>query len=309
MTRMPKPSRIVIGNPKASPFRESVVKGFPAGPTGPVPTGGEGEDPPLPYVLVAANSASSLLKSIADFVCDGTDDQVEILAAQSAAATNGQYLQFTAGQFNLNLAAQLSPSVPWRGWSSAAASEYDTVSTSTTFNITPTANLTQVIFQTTSTIERIRFRLLTAAFDITYFIRSDAGYLYDCGFWQQSDMIDTAFARVFAGDESQTTIFRNLRFDHNFGGWSPVPAILIENFQGADISHIKVVRFDAPAVVIASGTARSMVSNIQHLFGSTGTPSFAYVVLDNGPGLNRINCQSILTDQPGSVGESNNCAT
>lgn len=51
---------------------------------------------------VAASDAPTLTKSMADYVCDGTDDQTEINAALTALPAAGGIVQLSAGTFNIN---------------------------------------------------------------------------------------------------------------------------------------------------------------------------------------------------------------
>jgi hypothetical protein len=59
--------------------------------------------------LVAASTAPSLVKSQADYVCDGTADQVEITAALNALGAVGGSVLLSSGQFNLSAAIVLPP--------------------------------------------------------------------------------------------------------------------------------------------------------------------------------------------------------
>lgn len=69
-----------------------------------LPSGGGGA-PKAPWVLVAAADAPADVKAYADFVCDGTQDWVEIMAAINKCATNSNYsmVQFSKGTFNLDM--------------------------------------------------------------------------------------------------------------------------------------------------------------------------------------------------------------
>ena len=66
---------------------------------------GTGSDPAWANVtrsatfVVAANDSSTLSKQQADYVCDGTDDQVEIQAALDALPVNGGTVVLSSGQF------------------------------------------------------------------------------------------------------------------------------------------------------------------------------------------------------------------
>jgi hypothetical protein len=56
----------------------------------------------LPYVLVASSTATNMQKAVADYYCDGTEDDIEIqLAIDSLPATGGK-VQLTDGTFNIN---------------------------------------------------------------------------------------------------------------------------------------------------------------------------------------------------------------
>lgn len=313
----PKPARITIGNPRRSPFRQSNIGQFGGGPTGPLVAESGDVSTLYPFVLVASTEASTYIKDLAEAtgggVCDGTNDQVEILDAQDLAIASGRYLQFSRGNFNLSLASPIEIDVPWRGWSAQSISSYGgdmgtgAQTRITTLSITPTANLAHCFFASSVPLEAMKFRLLTAAFDVGYLIRNDSSPIRDCALWQQSAMIDTAWLWISGGEELYTPVLSNLRFDHPSGSRSEVPAILVANFAGADISHIKTTRFDAPTVTIASGTSFNIVSSIQHIFGSGGTPTVDYVV-DDASADSRINCQSIYTDRPSDIAPSNNCA-
>ena len=52
--------------------------------------------------IVAASTASAKEKSFADYICDGTDDQVQIDEAITAAADHGGTVRLTGGVFNIN---------------------------------------------------------------------------------------------------------------------------------------------------------------------------------------------------------------
>lgn len=56
-------------------------------------------------IVVAANDSLATSKAQADYVCDGTDDQVEIQAAIDALASTGGVVQLTEGNFYLGAAA------------------------------------------------------------------------------------------------------------------------------------------------------------------------------------------------------------
>lgn len=53
----------------------------------------------VPTFLVAANNASDRTKGYADWVCDGTDDDVEILAAFASGYTGGVRVVLSEGEF------------------------------------------------------------------------------------------------------------------------------------------------------------------------------------------------------------------
>lgn len=64
------------------------------------------------YRLVASSTASTNVKNKADFVCDGTDDQVQIQAAVDAAfAEGGGIVQLTSGTFQTTAPVTLHPLV------------------------------------------------------------------------------------------------------------------------------------------------------------------------------------------------------
>lgn len=64
------------------------------------------------YRLVASSTASTNVKNKADFVCDGTDDQVQIQAAVDAAfAEGGGIVQLTSGTFQTTAPITLHPLV------------------------------------------------------------------------------------------------------------------------------------------------------------------------------------------------------
>lgn len=69
---------------------------------------------------VAASDASALTKAMADHVCDGTADQVEIQAAHDALPAGGGELRLSEGTFNLSGSVTLSKfvAVTGMGWSS-----------------------------------------------------------------------------------------------------------------------------------------------------------------------------------------------
>src|SRR5215207_605468 len=52
-------------------------------------------------VLVAASTAPTAVKNVAEYVCDGTADQVEINAALASLSTAGGLVKLTPGTFNL----------------------------------------------------------------------------------------------------------------------------------------------------------------------------------------------------------------
>lgn len=51
--------------------------------------------------MIAASTASSEEKKAADYVCDGTADDVQILAAINGLPSNGGLIIFGAGIFNI----------------------------------------------------------------------------------------------------------------------------------------------------------------------------------------------------------------
>lgn len=56
-----------------------------------------------PYILVAANDAASSVKAAADYVCDGTADETEIMAAIGQAGSQGhKTVRLSAGTFNVS---------------------------------------------------------------------------------------------------------------------------------------------------------------------------------------------------------------
>ncbi|MFO8012131.1 MAG: hypothetical protein R6X20_02380 [Phycisphaerae bacterium] len=59
--------------------------------------------PHIPEILVAANDAPQSVKDIADYVCDGTDDQVQIQNAFDALASTGGIVQLSQGTFTCNV--------------------------------------------------------------------------------------------------------------------------------------------------------------------------------------------------------------
>lgn len=68
------------------------------------------------YRLVASSQASTNVKNKADFVCDGTDDQVQIQAAINAAsAEGGGIVQLTSGTFQTTTPITLHPLVTLQG--------------------------------------------------------------------------------------------------------------------------------------------------------------------------------------------------
>jgi hypothetical protein len=65
--------------------------------------------------IVAASNASAQSKNHADYVCDGTDDQTEINAAITAAATIGGTVLLSEGTFTIDGAINLATKVHLRG--------------------------------------------------------------------------------------------------------------------------------------------------------------------------------------------------
>lgn len=53
----------------------------------------------LPYIAVASSEAPSAIKSVCQFVCDGTDDNVEIQSAINSLASTGGKVFLTKGKF------------------------------------------------------------------------------------------------------------------------------------------------------------------------------------------------------------------
>lgn len=62
---------------------------------------------PLPMVLVAASDAPSVVQQIADQVCDGTDDQVEIQAAVDSLGAAGGTVLLSEGTFTTSATVRL----------------------------------------------------------------------------------------------------------------------------------------------------------------------------------------------------------
>jgi hypothetical protein len=68
------------------------------------------------YWLVAANDATSHVRQKADYVCDGTADQVEIQAAiDSANSAGGGIVRLSGGHFNVSAPITLHPRVTFYG--------------------------------------------------------------------------------------------------------------------------------------------------------------------------------------------------
>lgn len=76
-------------------------------------------------VLVAASNANAKVKAQADYVCDGIDDQVEILAAVDALSSTGGRVVFSEGLFNISaniLITQPNIVLSGAGWSTVLRS-------------------------------------------------------------------------------------------------------------------------------------------------------------------------------------------
>lgn len=84
----------VVATPVAGQYLGAV--GSPA-----VPTWTAGPGASVVAFMVAASNASAVEKSIAQRVCDGSADDVDIQAALNLAAVTGGVVQLTAGTFNL----------------------------------------------------------------------------------------------------------------------------------------------------------------------------------------------------------------
>ena len=65
--------------------------------------------PAATSIFVAAVDAPDILKQVAHFVCDGTDDQVEINAALAMLGTVGGQVQLSAGTFQCSGPVQMRP--------------------------------------------------------------------------------------------------------------------------------------------------------------------------------------------------------
>lgn len=66
-------------------------------------------------VVVAAFNSSNASKAAADYVCDGTDDQVEIQAAEDEIDSNSGIIQLMEGVYRLSAGVTFSPGVSLQG--------------------------------------------------------------------------------------------------------------------------------------------------------------------------------------------------
>jgi len=66
-------------------------------------------------LTIASNDSSALTKAQADYVCDGTDDQVQIHAAVDTLGANGGDIYLTNGVFNLSSVVNVTVPITWHG--------------------------------------------------------------------------------------------------------------------------------------------------------------------------------------------------
>lgn len=94
----------------------------------------------LDAVLVAASTAPVAVKSIADYVCDGTNDEAQIVAAYQNAYDEGRYVLLTDGTFNWD--AMPASSGVWNGTAWTAGVRITSVSGSRKTKIQMAVGLT-----------------------------------------------------------------------------------------------------------------------------------------------------------------------
>lgn len=70
-------------------------------------------------IVIAASDSSAKSKAQADYVCDGTDDHVEINAAIASISTTGGKIQLLEGTYNLSDSVLLSSNITFEGMGKA----------------------------------------------------------------------------------------------------------------------------------------------------------------------------------------------
>lgn len=107
---------------------------------------------PIPVIFVAASNASAQAKRVANFICDGTDDIVEIRLAIAALPANGGKVVLSEGTFNVKV-----NSGDW-GWSLGDNIIFEGQGKSSILNIDSTsAGALIVITGSNNSVKNIKF--------------------------------------------------------------------------------------------------------------------------------------------------------
>lgn len=255
-------------------------------------------------IVVAANDAPDGVKNQADYVCDGTADDVEIQAADAA----GARVQLTEGTYNLSTSYIVSDNVTivgfGRGTTLTGCSPIITVSgvegvIIANMNLNGASSYAKAIYVETAirpTIDNVHaYGFTDTAFDIESLTANtdDGGIIANCNAYDNTGI---GLALGDSGGNAEYNVISNSSFSHNSVGIKIVSNNNTITGTNCDNNILYGYWITGARNTLIGGTANHNTYNGIIITGGANTNIQGMVVTQNGEnGINMGASQSRLT--------------